>query len=1856
MFSSFKEKLNTSLSTLQETRSGATTGSIGITTGTTVDSLVDTSTHDPGSTITSPTSITASSSSSSLSSTAAAAAASTSTTPASVLRQGSIGALGSSLASRFSAVGGASSSSFFRRPQTSAAASSSSSITTSATTTGAVENRASLDLISFESSGGGSGQHHRLVTLVQQLTLDPREEKADPARLSKIREEYRRRPSTSSARPSTSSSRASTSGTRPAAASTITTGSSAAIFTLEDRTERKQKNPRRQQGGDRGAFEEDDQDEDAEQLFSQEDHLSMIDLQDPLVIRRSTSTPRASHEPIRTSMGGAGAEISEEVVEKLEILQRYETRFPDLARAFKKLVHEKMAAERVLKATTALEDMADVEALEAHLQNMSTKSEMSMQEIRRLSDELRSTIKTNEAESAKQKETIESLQGQIATHLKEIDTLKADKEALVVQLEQQKQQHQKERSSDTDSIKVNSMDIHVTSTPTSPIPSPSPSLISLIDTLQSSTPIVMATPTSPSLPPQPSPTLATVASPTTPTISTMPTISTSAVKDKKQPSKVTKNKDQALRELMIRLENVLKEKNQAREEQEEAQEQLQMVQSRLEKELEVNQAMVQKMDLLQSQVAEMEEKERRVSALAKKKELELEKASEEKKGVSDEETNENTSIRQPSTSSDLSTSVTEQHLASEILELKEAISKSEQESRDASEREQEALAAKQEKERALEELHKAHQILEDSIARTEKELKESQALVKQLQESIQTMETTERDLVQALEASKQDLVETLEEVKEKQRLLELERTWREEAEASRDGLKREHETLAREAMKNREDEQLQQDQWRQQHAQSQEMVKEMTERIHTLEQELLSLTKERDELEGSLQSSVASKGELPNESEQIEQLNQELKQTMSLLETRLSEKQALESLVQEHERTIEQLKEEQDRATLDWKTRVSVLESEIMIASKQHEDERAEIRTKLADMEVLEATQSGRIQELEAKKSELAALLETLQDSTKPTGEPSKAEASSKADTSESNDRSTPQQRRISGLEELSSLKQERAELSEKLTRLERLHQGFERDSYEKVQSFEKELALLLQQKAALEAQVQEQSDLLIKEKEKEKELEQQRVAEGIERVRLELEAVRTAERFASAKVTELAKDRDQVVEKVVKLEGRLEKLRECKVGQEQSLTSRIEELTAERDQLSEELEKLKAEAEELTTDREERVKRVRQESAESILVLQSERDRALSDLALKEETLSGSQTEKQLTQERIQTLTSDLESRSTELEQVKAQLDDLRKSTSEEIEALTKEVEALKQERDSLDGQRAVLETQVQELRQSTSHQIDTLSRQVETLAQERDTLDQQRVKLESQLQESASQAEQSIQKLTVLQSDTDLLLTAKTESQEQLADLQSQIRSLTLRERDSKESLTLAKSTIHQRDQDLSTLKDKIESTEALLEQSRQQISQLEKEKQSLQEQIETLKATMTKQKQDAKSAASLNQTKHASVTLELQKLKATHVKTLQERDRIQKEKEQLTTDLSDSQEKLKRHQAEMETLQKMQESTEGQLKECQGQLKEARNRVDTLEELTSIAKRVAETKVTELEMLKSEASEFERQLKMSKEERRKESEMNRRSLKDLTQTVEQTEQTLGQEIVALKKDVADKQRQVEKLKEGKKKKEDEVEEMKQRLETREQDIEQLEEKTEELTGRRRDLELEVQHFKDLEALLAKEKTAHETTVEEFKMRENHLRTINKTLKEEVRKLQRHLPAGSSPMALSPNSPYTQSNPPQTPMQNLGSHHGGLLPKGQQLFLNSPNTPKPHSVNTSGQVVAGAPLMTPPATPRFKVKQQNEPEEVNVEYLKNVLLNFMEHKERRQQLIPVVAEMLKLSTDETKRFSKVI
>jgi len=124
---------------------------------------------------------------------------------------------------------------------------------------------------------------------------------------------------------------------------------------------------------------------------------------------------------------------------------------------------------------------------------------------------------------------------------------------------------------------------------------------------------------------------------------------------------------------------------------------------------------------------------------------------------------------------------------------------------------------------------------------------------------------------------------------------------------------------------------------------------------------------------------------------------------------------------------------------------------------------------------------------------------------------------------------------------------------------------------------------------------------------------------------------------------------------------------------------------------------------------------------------------------------------------------------------------------------------------------------------------------------------------------------------------------------------------------------------------------------------------------------------------------------------------------------------------------------------------------------------------------------------------------------------------------------------------------------------------------------------------------------------------------------MREGHLRTLNKTLKEEVRKLHQKQGGPGSPTPQTPGAPFTPGgNYPQTP--------GG--PGANSVH----QTPYQHAHNNSLSGRVTSPGSTPPGTPHFgRILQQqqqqlsSQDDEVNVEYLKNVLLNFMEHKDRR-------------------------
>ncbi|KAG0252417.1 hypothetical protein BG011_006991 [Mortierella polycephala] len=1546
----------------------------------------------------------------------------TPSTPQTPTPQGHLG----SIASRFSS-SASSSSLFFRRPLQLATRSSSSS--SDLNTHGASVPTPSL----VTATGIGAG---RLALLVQQLTLDPKDEKPDPDALNKVREHYRHLERTSNQQ--------------------------------EPRQQHEQKE-KQEQG------QEEQEEEEEEKVAHQ---LSGLQLQQD---RRDDD--QGERQP------PAGTELSEAVIQKLEILQRYEARFPgekqkqkkkrikvkesvrttetkDLAGAFKKIVQEKMAAEAVLKATTALEDLGDVEALEAHLQNLTHKSQMSMQEIGRLVKELQAAQeaqKTMGTEAASQTETILDLQSQVAELQKENERLRKQdeldmSETTVAPLRQ-------EYLYDLETKVNNSLDLSVTTFVPSPSPSPPPRL----DTHS----------------PAPD----------------------SAVSIKEKKSKSPKMKDQALRELMVRLEAVLKEKNQAQEEQEEAVEQANQLRIQLEKEMNVNREMSDKMDLLQTRVAEMEERGRREAAAA----AAADAARKLLEGEDDDEDEDESVIQdfddEQETPDAGSKTGHEQRgsMETEVLfqTQEQQLTAMQKDLESLQSQESKALMAKQEAETALTTLQLAHTSLEETLDHTRAELEAANTQIKDL-----------RELAVALGEAKQDLVEAQEEVQEKQQLLDLERSWREEAETSRDRLKREQETHASGLR-------LDFEQALNERGQLQEKVQE---------------------LEGQL-SSVAT----------------ELKRRLERIEKLETENDTLKSTV-----------------------------------NRKHAGTAAAIPVSIAT-----------------------------------------AVATATMTVAAEND--------ATSLEELVFLKQERGELSEKLTRLERLHRGFERSSSERIRTLEQELAVLIEQKVALEAQVQEQSDLLIKEKqEKEKEeeredvedveVEQARVAEGIERVRLELAAVRTAERFASSKVTELTKDRDRVIEKVVKLEKRLETLKECKVGQEQSLTGRIEELAGEKANLEKEVAKVNAEVELLKGQVEEDTKRM-DEMKEA---LKREHDQAQIRVLELEAELAN---EREKVSESHNNDSSDNNGEDTAAKIL--ELEEKLMTLTTELQTKTKKL--------------AIAQEQAQVQRTVHEDRIAQLSGQIRALETERDSLAQPKDELETMLKDATERVAKLEQELRLLEEDNERLMKAKTEAQKQMTELQSRITALGAKERYHNEALALAKDTIHQRDEDLSASRKTLQETETKLEKTVEMMTKLEKEKLSLKEEMDTAKSTLSKAQQEIKTLNNKMTSQQSTAAQELQKLKMTHLKTLQERDRTTTERDQLQEEKETNTKEMRLKLAELETLQQMNDSAENQMREYQTQLTEARNRVDTLEEVTSIAKRVAETKVVELESLRARSEDLEQDLTKAKERMKKREEELRELRSKAKQDLEETRDVFMDEVTELTHSLEQRKVEVDELKEKERVHETGMAEMKTLMRDQQAAVEKLEMEVQELTACKRNLSLELQHFKDLEVILAKEKDAHTTALEEIKMREGHLRTVNKTLKEEVRKLQRQLPNSPLPSPSTPHSPYSQGNMlPQTPT--------GTNSQQQQYFSSSPTPGTSKSRTTNGGRAFSTPTLslTPPATPRFNRRPQQEQDEqgrdVNVEYLKNVLLNFMEHKDRRQQLIPVVAQMLCLSVDETRRFAKVV
>lgn len=80
-------------------------------------------------------------------------------------------------------------------------------------------------------------------------------------------------------------------------------------------------------------------------------------------------------------------------------------------------------------------------------------------------------------------------------------------------------------------------------------------------------------------------------------------------------------------------------------------------------------------------------------------------------------------------------------------------------------------------------------------------------------------------------------------------------------------------------------------------------------------------------------------------------------------------------------------------------------------------------------------------------------------------------------------------------------------------------------------------------------------------------------------------------------------------------------------------------------------------------------------------------------------------------------------------------------------------------------------------------------------------------------------------------------------------------------------------------------------------------------------------------------------------------------------------------------------------------------------------------------------------------------------------------------------------------------------------------------------------------------------------------------------------------------------------------------------------------------------PKSPQPSNDNRSRASESQTNLVRSPSASSFSGHSIKEEEEINMEYLRNVIIKFLESKSTRSQLIPVMTMMLKFTPEEVRR-----
>ncbi|KAF8203594.1 peroxisomal membrane anchor protein conserved region-domain-containing protein [Pholiota molesta] len=352
-----------------------------------------------------------------------------------------------------------------------------------------------------------------------------------------------------------------------------------------------------------------------------------------------------------------------------------------------------------------------------------------------------------------------------------------------------------------------------------------------------------------------------------------------------------------------------------------------------------------------------------------------------------------------------------------------------------------------------------------------------------------------------------------------------------------------------------------------------------------------------------------------------------------------------------------------------------------------------------------------------------------------------------------------------------------------------------------------------------------------------------------------------------------------------------------------------------------------------------------------------------------------------------------------------------------------------------------------------------------------------------------------------------------------------------------------------------------------------------------------------------------------------LDIASAKATHTKELSQKSSqiatLENSLNNVTRDKNAFFDQLQLRQAELESAQAHLESIQHQNTEFQFQLREANDRVALLKEECAELLREQESRsrdpVTSADdvarMVSATETKYEAKLSEMKrnlailEKERHESEADwSRKLKEKVKELDDLKRVLGS---AAKTREAD---------------ENIVANLKSELVQAQKTANTLERQISELPLLREQLNELDKTLKEQEKESSMKILVLEKQIEETKAREAQVKQSNKTLREELRKVQ------SSAALLE-----RQRNPGVGYWTTRVSESNGSAAE--------PRTPHPET-----------PTRVSSPTPSTATSNKNE-EEVNLEYLRNVILQFLEHKEMRPNLVKVLSIILHFTPQETRR-----